>query len=127
MDVTKFIQEIAKREGLKEEVNIAQISEIVRVAKDILFEKGGFDLYELIKKLEEKCLKAVKNIIADQLGVKFEEVTLVASLVDLGMDELDGVELIMVLEEEFKIEIPDEDAEKLRTLGDFVKYIEEKT
>jgi acyl carrier protein len=70
----------------------------------------------------------IKTIIAEQLGVKPEEVTPTASFVDdLGADSLDNVELIMALEEEFNIEIPDEDAEKMKTVGDVVKYIEEKT
>jgi len=70
----------------------------------------------------------VKSIIAEQLGVKAEEVTSEASFVDdLGADSLDTVELVMALEEEFGIEIPDEDAEKIATVGDAIKYIEEKT
>jgi acyl carrier protein len=70
----------------------------------------------------------VKSIIAEQLGVKPEEVIPEASFVDdLGADSLDTVELIMALEEEFGIEILDEDAEKITTVGDAVKYIEEKT
>ncbi len=69
----------------------------------------------------------IKSIIAEQLGVKPEEVTAGASFVDdLGADSLDTVELIMALEEEFNIEIPDEDAEKMKTVGDAIKYIEEK-
>ena len=69
----------------------------------------------------------IKSIIAEQLGVKPEEVTSGASFVDdLGADSLDTVELIMALEEEFNIEIPDEDAEKMKTVGDAIKYIEEK-
>ena len=69
----------------------------------------------------------IKAIIAEQLGVKPEEVTPTASFVDdLGADSLDTVELIMALEEEFNIEIPDEDAEKMKTVGDAIKYIEEK-
>jgi acyl carrier protein len=69
----------------------------------------------------------VKGIIAEQLGVKTEEVTPEASFVeDLGADSLDTVELVMALEEEFGIEIPDEDAEKMTTVGEAVKYIEEK-
>lgn len=69
----------------------------------------------------------IKAIIAEQLGVKPEEVTPNASFVDdLGADSLDTVELIMALEEEFSVEIPDEDAEKMKTVGDVVKYIEEK-
>lgn len=69
----------------------------------------------------------VKSIIAEQLGVKSEEVTPQASFIDdLGADSLDTVELIMALEEEFGVEIPDEDAEKMTTVGDAIKYIEEK-
>lgn len=69
----------------------------------------------------------IRQIIADQLGVKKEEVTDNAKFVDdLGADSLDTVELVMALEEEFGIEIPDEDAEKLATVGDALKYIEEK-
>ncbi len=70
----------------------------------------------------------VKNIIVEQLGVALEQVTPEAKLVDdLGADELDSVELIMALEEEFNIEIPDEDSDKLLTVDDVIKYIEEKT
>jgi len=70
----------------------------------------------------------VKSIISEQLGVKSEEVTTGASFIDdLGADSLDTVELVMALEEEFGIEIPDEDAEKMTTVGDAIKYIEEKS
>ncbi|MFC1709171.1 acyl carrier protein [Candidatus Omnitrophota bacterium] len=69
----------------------------------------------------------IKSIIAEQLGVKPEEVTPQASFIeDLGADSLDTVELVMALEEEFGVEIPDEDAEKMGTVGDAAKYIEEK-
>jgi acyl carrier protein len=69
----------------------------------------------------------VKSIIAEQLGVKIEEVKPEASFIDdLGADSLDTVELIMALEEEFSVEIPDEDAEKMTKVGDAIKYIEEK-
>ncbi|MFA5146322.1 MAG: acyl carrier protein [Candidatus Omnitrophota bacterium] len=69
----------------------------------------------------------IRQIIADQLGVKKEEVTDNAKFVDdLGADSLDTVELVMALEEEFGIEIPDEDAEKLTTVGDSLRYIDEK-
>lgn len=69
----------------------------------------------------------VRQIIADQLGVKKEEVTDNAKFVDdLGADSLDTVELVMALEEEFGIEIPDEEAEKLATVGDAMRYIEER-
>jgi acyl carrier protein len=70
----------------------------------------------------------IKAIIAEQLGVKPEEVTPQASFIDdLGADSLDTVELIMALEEEFNVEIPDEDAEKMGTVGDAIKYIESKS
>ena len=70
----------------------------------------------------------VKSIIAEQLGVKPEEVTPEASFIDdLGADSLDTVELVMAFEEEFSIEIPDEDAEKITTVGEAIKYIDEKT
>ncbi len=69
----------------------------------------------------------VKKIISDQLGVKQEEVTDEAKFIDdLGADSLDTVELVMALEEEFGIEMPDEDAEKMVTVGDAVRYIDEK-
>jgi len=70
----------------------------------------------------------VKKVVVDQLDVNEEEVTPTASFVeDLGADSLDQVELIMAFEEEFDIEIPDEDAEKIGTVGDAVGYIDEKT
>lgn len=69
----------------------------------------------------------VRGIIAKQLGVKLEEVTPQATFIDdLGADSLDTVEIVMALEEEFKIEIPDEDAEKMTSVGEAIKYIEEK-
>ena len=70
----------------------------------------------------------VKKIIAEQLGVEESQVTNEKAFVaDLGADSLDTVELVMAFEEEFNVEVPDEDAEKLQTVGDVVKYIEEKT
>lgn len=73
-------------------------------------------------------VEKIKSIIAEQLGVKPEEVTDNAKFIDdLGADSLDTVELVMALEEEFGIEIPDEDAEKMTTVGEAIKYIEEKT
>ena len=69
----------------------------------------------------------VKAIVAEQLGVKAEQVTNAASFVDdLGADSLDTVELVMALEEEFEIEIPDEDAEKITTVQQAVDYITER-
>lgn len=74
-----------------------------------------------------EIIDRVKEIIVDQLGVDEEEVTMEASFVDdLGADSLDIVELVMALEEEFDLEIPDEDAEKMRTVGNAVDYIKEK-
>jgi acyl carrier protein len=68
----------------------------------------------------------VAKIIAEQLGVEESEVVPEASFVDdLGADSLDTVELVMALEEEFGVEIPDEDAEKITSVGDAVKYIVE--
>jgi acyl carrier protein len=70
--------------------------------------------------LEEK----VKEIIVDQLNVDADEVTNDASFIeDLGADSLDTVELVMALEEEFNMEIPDEEAEKIKTVGDAIDYI----
>ena len=72
-------------------------------------------------------VEKVKSIIAEQLGVKSEEIKPESSFVDdLGADSLDTVELVMALEEEFGIEIPDEDAEKMATVGEAIKYIEDK-
>jgi acyl carrier protein len=73
--------------------------------------------------IEEK----VKDIIVEQLGVNPEQITPSASFIeDLGADSLDTVELVMAFEEEFSVDVPDEDAERLRTVGDVVRYIEEK-
>ena len=78
--------------------------------------------------MAEAVADRVRAIIAEQLGVKIEEVTDAASFIeDLGADSLDTVELVMALEEEFGIEIPDEDAEKMVTVGDAIKYIEQKS
>ena len=78
--------------------------------------------------MAEAVSDRVRAIIAEQLGVKLEEVTDGASFIeDLGADSLDTVELVMALEEEFGIEIPDEDAEKMVTVGDAIKYIDTKS
>jgi len=70
----------------------------------------------------------VRKVVVDQLEVGEDEVTPAASFVDdLGADSLDQVELIMAFEEEFDLEIPDEDAEGIRTVADAVNYIDEKT
>lgn len=69
----------------------------------------------------------VKKIILDQLSVEDDEIKMESKFVDdLGADSLDIVELVMAFEEEFDMEIPDEDAEKIKTVGDAVKFIEEK-
>ena len=74
----------------------------------------------------EEVFEKVKGIIVNQLGVADTAVTLEASFIDdLGADSLDIVELVMALEEEFDMEIPDEDAEKVVTVGDVVDYIKE--
>jgi acyl carrier protein len=73
--------------------------------------------------IEEK----VKDIIVEELGVEREKLTGEASFMeDLGADSLDTVELVMAFEKEFDIDIPDEDAEKMRTVGDAMKYLHEK-
>jgi acyl carrier protein len=69
----------------------------------------------------------VKDIIVEELGVEREKLTSEASFMeDLGADSLDTVELVMAFEKEFDIDIPDEEAEKLRTVGDALKYLHEK-
>ena len=74
--------------------------------------------------LEEK----VKKIIAEQLSVSEDQITPQASFVeDLGADSLDTVELVMALEENFDIQIPDEDAEKIVTVGDAIQYIKDNS
>lgn len=74
----------------------------------------------------EEILEKVKAIIVEQLGVADTAVSMEASFIDdLGADSLDIVELVMAIEEEFDIEIPDADAEKVVTVGDVVDYIKE--
>jgi len=76
-----------------------------------------------MKQLEEK----VKDIIVEELGVERDKLTDGASFMeDLGADSLDTVELVMAFEKEFDIDIPDEEAEKLRTVGDAMKYLHKK-
>ena len=91
--------------------------------KNILINlRGG----ELNKMSSEEVFEKVKGIIVEQLGVTEDTVTMEASFIDdLGADSLDIVELVMALEEEFVIEIPDADAEKVVTVGDVVDYIKE--
>jgi acyl carrier protein len=77
--------------------------------------------------MAESTEAKVKEIIINELGVEPEKVTPEASFVeDLGADSLDTVELVMAFEEEFGIEIPDEDAESLQTVGDAIKYLQNK-
>ncbi len=80
-------------------------------------------LEDHMSNVEEK----VKDIIVEELGVEREKLTSEASFMeDLGADSLDTVELVMAFEKEFDIDIPDEDAEKLRTVGDAMNYLHEK-
>ncbi|MCC6355837.1 MAG: acyl carrier protein [Verrucomicrobiae bacterium] len=75
------------------------------------------------KTLEER----VREIIVEQLGVNAEQVTTEARFIeDLGADSLDTVELVMAFEEEFGVEVPDEDAEKLQTVGTVIEYLKDK-
>ncbi len=72
-------------------------------------------------------VEKVKDIIAEELGVEREKLTNEASFMeDLGADSLDTVELVMAFEKEFDIDIPDEEAEKLKTVGDALNYLQEK-
>ena len=76
--------------------------------------------------MAEPVEKRVKDIICEQLGVEEDDVTPDAKFIeDLGADSLDTVELVMAFEEEFDLEIPDEDAEKIATVGDAISYIKE--
>ena len=98
----------------------------------LMLKTAGFEIIDadiiardVLKKYPE-ILEKVKGIIVEQLGVTDTAVTMEASFIDdLGADSLDIVELIMAIEEEFDIEIPDSDAEKVVTVGDVVDYIKE--
>ena len=77
--------------------------------------------------MAEEIQQKVIDLIVDQLGVDADSVTLDANFIDdLGADSLDTVELVMAFEEEFDIEIPDEDAEKLETVSDAINYLNKK-
>src|SRR6185437_549708 len=89
--------------------------------------RGGIGITIEDKSQMSTVEQQVKAIVAEQLGVKAEQVTNTASFVDdLGADSLDTVELVMALEEEFEIEIPDEDAEKITTVQQAIDYISER-
>ncbi|KAB2954444.1 acyl carrier protein [Heliorestis acidaminivorans] len=75
--------------------------------------------------MSANIFEKVKAIVVEQLGVDEEDVNMETSFEDLNADSLDVVELVMALEEEFDIEIPDEDAEKIKTIGQAVEYIKE--
>jgi acyl carrier protein len=78
-------------------------------------------------KAKANVAEKIKQIVSEQLGVDEGEVTPTASFVDdLGADSLDTVELVMAFEEAFEIEIPDEEAEKIRTVQDAISYVEKK-
>lgn len=69
----------------------------------------------------------IKSLLAEQLDIEEEEIKMESSIIDdLGADSLDIVEMLMSIEEEFAIEVPDEDAQSLKTVGDVAKYIEKK-
>jgi acyl carrier protein len=76
--------------------------------------------------MADNIFDKVRDIIVEQLGVNPEQVTMEAKFIeDLGADSLDTVELVMAFEEEFGIDVPDEEAEKLQAVGDVVRYVEE--
>ena len=73
------------------------------------------------------CFEKIKSIIVEQLSVDDSSISMDTSLMkDLEADSLDAVEIMMAIEDEFDIEIPDEDAEKFQSIGDIVKYVDEK-
>ena len=112
---------IARRGGKKEFSFFACVFP-PNVVSYALFQTKG-DLKTMAGKLEDR----VKEIIVDQLGVNAEQVTPEASFIDdLGADSLDSVELIMAFEEEFGAAIPEEDAEKLTTVGKVIDYLKSK-
>ena len=77
--------------------------------------------------MSDNMVEKVKDIIVEELGVEREKLTDSASFMeDLGADSLDTVELVMAFEKEFDIDIPDEEAEKLKTVGDALRYLQEK-
>jgi acyl carrier protein len=92
------------------------VEKTIKLAYNILFDTGN----EHMSDIENK----VKDIVVEQLGVNADEVTTDASFIDdLGADSLDTVELVMALEEEFETEIPDEEAEKIKTVQSAIDYV----
>ncbi len=85
------------------------------------------DIPVILEERHVTTIERVRKVVAEQLDRNPDEVTPEASFEDLGADSLDMVELTMAFEEEFDIEIPDEDAEKIRTVQDAVNYLSEKT
>ncbi len=76
--------------------------------------------------MEETQIKKMKSIIVDKINCKLEDVVPEASFEDLGLDSLDAIELIMAFEEEFSVEIPDEEADKIKTVGDAITAVSGK-
>jgi len=101
---------------------LAVYSVFTKLTPAVHLRAPNWEEFHTMSSVEER----VKKIVVEQLGVKEEEVTNEASFVDdLGADSLDTVELVMALEEEFKTEIPDEDAEKITTVQQAINYINE--
>jgi acyl carrier protein len=97
---------------------------MILLANNFLYFQNGMLFIELMSEVFDK----VKKVVVEQLGVESSKVENSSSFIsDLGADSLDTVELVMALEEEFNVEIPDEEAEKIKTVGDAVAYIEEHT
>jgi acyl carrier protein len=82
---------------------------------------------EEVYQMDQAVFERVRKVIVEQLKVSEDEVTPAASFDDLGADSLAKVEMVMAFEEEFSVEIPDEDAEKINTVGQAVSYIESKS
>ena len=93
----------------------------------LIDESVAVDAGSIALALTTEQRQKVRDIIVEQLGVNADQVTTEAKFIeDLGADSLDTVELVMAFEEEFSVEVPDEDAEKLQTVGDVIKYIQER-
>jgi len=114
----------AGRSGVRGGESVAQAGRNQKNEADLHDEVGrnGGSFPMAATQIEAK----VKNIIAEQLGVGEDEIKPESNFVeDLGADSLDIVELVMAMEEEFEVEIPDEEAENIKTVGDAIKYINE--